>query len=129
MTYDVVVLASRPPDVPAVVAGLVAAGEDLLVWGAADGAVIQLCAPHASGDGGLSVLLTVEEPVFVPVPAEVSRLLGADVARRAPTPLWWVRVRAPDEPTSAAGLAHRFAAALIERLGGVAWPSEENPGG
>jgi hypothetical protein len=99
---------------------LAAAGEDLLVLPVADGAVLQLC---DQPDGGtVRALLTVEEPVLVPVPGEVARLLGEEAASQVATPLWWLEVRAAAEPEGAVVLARRFAEALRQRLGGVVWP-------
>jgi hypothetical protein len=121
MSIDVIALVPRPPDIPAVLAGMAAAGEELLVLEAAGGAAIQLC--DAPGGETVRALLTVEEPILVPIPGEVGRLLGDEVGSRVTSPVWWVEVRAASNPEHAADLAHRFAAALRERLGGVVWPT------
>lgn len=120
MSRDVIALVPTVPDVPAVLAGMAAAGEDLLVLTIADGAVVQLC--DAPDEDTVRPLLTIEEPIMVTVPGEVSRLLGEDVGGQVPTPVWWVEARAPSRPGDAVQLAYRFAEALVERLGGIVWP-------
>jgi hypothetical protein len=128
MSQDLVVLTPGQPDIPALMAGMVAAGEDLLVLPVADGSVIQLC--DAPDGQTLRPLLTIEVPVMVAVPGEVGRLLGEDVAARVPTPVWWLEVRAAGEPDSAIRFAWRFANAVVDKLGGLVWSaSEEVRGG
>jgi hypothetical protein len=100
---------------------MAATGEDLLVLPVADGAAVQLC--DAPDGAGPRVLVTVQEPVLVPVAGEVARLLDAGVAMVVSTPVWWVEVRAANAPESATDLAHRFTDALVARLGGVVWPT------
>jgi hypothetical protein len=117
MSRDVIALVTRMPDVPAVLAGMAAAGEDLLVYTHAGGAVVQL-----AGDTG-NPLLTIEEPVLVAVPGEVARLLGDEVAGQVPTPVWWIEARAAGTPPDTVDLAYRFADELVRRLGGVVWPA------
>lgn len=115
------------PDVSALLAGMSAVGEDLLVLEVGDGSVIQLC---DTPDGeALRPLLTIEVPVMVSVPGEVGRLLGDDVAARVPTPVWWVEVRAAGEPDSAIHLAWRFADAVVGKLGGLVWSASARPAG
>jgi hypothetical protein len=120
VSRDVVALVSTAPDAPALLSGMAAAGEDLLVVPAAGGAVVQLC--DAPDGAGPRALLTIEEPLLVSVPGEVARLLGAETAARVSGPVWWVEIRAAAVPEHAAELAYRFAGALVERLGGVIWP-------
>jgi hypothetical protein len=120
MTTDVIALVPRPPDVQSMLAAMAAAGEELLVLPVAGGAAVQLC--DAPDGDGARPLVSVEEPILVPVPGEVARLLGEEVAGRVPTPVWWIEVRAAAVPERAAALARRVAAALTERLGGAVWP-------
>jgi hypothetical protein len=120
MSRDLVALVSRPPDTPAVLAAMTAAGEDLFVLPVVDGAVIQLC--DAPDGETLRPLLTIEEPVLVPVPGEVARLLGDAVAGQVSTPVWWVEMRAAGTPETSMELALRFADTLVGQLGGVVWP-------
>ncbi|GAA4939273.1 hypothetical protein GCM10023224_20910 [Streptomonospora halophila] len=116
MTYDVVALVRRAPDVRALVDAMVDAGPDLKVVGAGEGAVLRL-----TDDSGRS-LLAIEAGQKVEVPDEVARLLGARAAADMPDPCWWVEARAPGAGDDAAALAHRFADALAGRLGGAVWP-------
>lgn len=150
MSNDVIALVPRPPDVPALLAALATAGEDLLVMEAAGGGVLQLCdTVHVDGgrggdrgdggsknggdDGGdgkvLRALLTIEEPILVPVRGEVSRLLGDPVGSQVPSPVWWVEARAASTPEHAVLLAYRFADALTALLGGVVWPVPQSRAG
>lgn len=117
MTYDVVALVQRAPDVRALVDGMVRAGTDLKVRGGGDGAVIQLC------DGAGSPLLSIEAAQRVAVASEVERLLGAGTAALMPDPCWWVEARASSAEAEAVALAHRFADRLVDRLGGTVWSS------
>lgn len=120
MSRDIVALVRNMPDVPAILAGMTAAGEDLLVLPFAAGAVVSLA---DSPDGGtVRPLLTVDEPILVSVPGEVARLLDAEVADQVSTPVWWIEVRAA-APEHAIDVAYRFAAALVDRLGGAVWPA------
>ncbi|GIH17660.1 hypothetical protein [Rugosimonospora africana] len=127
MSQDLVVLTPGQPDVSALLAGMAAAGEELLVLEVADGPVIQLC--DAPDGETLRPLLTIEVPVMVAVPGEVRRLLGDEVADRVPTPVWWVEVRAAGEPDSAIHFGWRFADAVVGRLGGLVWSASARPAG
>ncbi|QXJ24190.1 hypothetical protein AGRA3207_005464 [Actinomadura graeca] len=119
MTYDMVVLTQRAPDVRAIVDSMVAAGETLRVRGGGDGAVIRLC----DDDG--RPLVSIESAQRVDVEGEAGRLLGERVDAGLTVPYWWVEVRASGGDAQAPVLAHRFADALVGRLGGAVWP----PGG
>jgi hypothetical protein len=123
MSRDVIALVTTAPTGPALAAGMVAAGEELLVVPHADGAVVQLC--DSPDDGGIRPLLTIEEPILVAVPGEVARLLGSDMAERVHPPLWWIEVRVADTPENAIDLGYRFADELVRRLGGAVWPSRD----
>ncbi|QBI52225.1 hypothetical protein [Streptomonospora litoralis] len=116
MTYDVVALVRRAPDVRALVDAMVDAGPELTVVGAGEGAVIRLC--DESGRG----LLAIESAQQVEVPGEVERLLGGHTAAGMPDPCWWVEARAAGSGPDPAGLAHRFADSLTRRCGGTVWP-------
>jgi hypothetical protein len=115
VTYDVVALVRNAPQVRSMVDSMAAADDTLRVRGTADGAIIQLC------DEQGQALLSIEAPQFVRVDGEVERLLGAEVAARAPTPVWWVEARAAEGDERSAVLARRFAAELVRRLGGTVW--------
>lgn len=119
MTYDVVALVRRAPDVRALVDSMVDAGPDLKVVGAGEGAVIRLC------DDSGRALLSIEAAQEVEVPDEVERLLGPHTAAARPDPCWWVEARAAGSGPDPAGLAHRFADSLAARLGGTVWPPRE----
>ncbi len=121
MSRDVIALVTTAPTGPAIAAGMMAAGEELLVVSHADGAVVQLC-DTVDGDQ-VRPLLTIEEPILVAVPGEVARLLGAELADRVHPPLWWVEIRAAGTPEGAVDLAYRFADELVRQLGGAVWPS------
>ncbi|MEV4753526.1 hypothetical protein AB0J86_00180 [Micromonospora sp. NPDC049559] len=125
MSRDVIALLPAAPDVPAMLAAMAAAGEELLVLPAAGRAVLQLC--DAADPEHVRPLLSIEEPLMVTVPGEVTRLLGAEVGVEVPTPVWWVEARAAATPERAVRLAYRFAGALVRRLGGVVWPPPPAP--
>ncbi|WP_179332391.1 DUF6177 family protein [Streptomyces sp. Tue6028] len=117
MTKDVIALTEKMPDPVTVLAGLYAGGPDLRINTLADGAVTQLCTP-----GGLP-LVSVEVPLLLQVPGEVSRLLGPRT--QAPdTPLWWTEARATTALVEAERLAGSFAGRLATVLGGTVWPPE-----
>ncbi|MFI0484007.1 hypothetical protein [Actinomadura sp. 9N215] len=60
------------------------------------------------------LLVRIQEPVLVPVPGEVERLLGTP----SPTPVWWTELHtAADSPE-----AEQLARDCAERLGGTIWP-------
>ncbi|MFD1662934.1 DUF6177 family protein [Streptomyces caeni] len=115
MTKDVIALTPTMPDLRTLLAGLYAGGPDLAVGTMADGAVVQLCAP----DG--RPLVSVEAPIPVHVPGEVTRLLDRPVPDG---PVWWTEARASTAVTEAARLAGSFAGRLATVLGGTVWPPE-----
>lgn len=114
MTYDVVAVVGAMPDVRAILAGMVAAGEDLLVDETADGGIIQL-----SDEEG-NPIVSIEVPVLIQVAGEVERLLGV---REDRVPIWWVEARATARD-GADGIARSFADELVRRLGGTVWTSD-----
>ncbi|MFI0482183.1 hypothetical protein [Actinomadura sp. 9N215] len=122
MTYDMVVLTRRAPNVRAIVDSMVDAGDTLRVRGSGDGALIQLC-----DDEGLP-LLSIESAQRVDVAGEVERLLGPDVVAGLTVPFWWVEARATGADPRGQEAADRFAAAMVERLGGAVWRSAEGGG-
>ena len=120
MTYDVIALTRRTPDPRSIVAGMLAAGEQLRVRETANGAVIQLC------DDAGRPLVSLETPVLIQVPGEVGRLLGAEY-ERVGVPVWWLEARAPSGMPQAEALARRFADEVARRLDGAVWPAGDRP--
>ncbi len=116
MTQDVIALTPKMPDTHTLLAGLYAGGPDLRVDSLSEGAAVQLCTP----DGGRAV--TVEVPIFLQVPGEISRLFGPDVP--ADAPVWWTEVRATTAIEEAGRLAGSVAGRLTTVLGGTTWPPE-----
>ncbi|MFF4484293.1 DUF6177 family protein [Streptomyces sp. NPDC001520] len=117
MTKDVIALTPTMPDVRTLLAGLYAGGPDLRVRTAADGAVVQLCAP----DG--STLVSIEAPILIHTPGEATRLLGT--ATTTPDiPVWWTEARATTAIPEAGQLAGSFAGRLATVLNGTTWPPE-----
>ncbi|ORT59495.1 hypothetical protein BKD26_15010 [Streptomyces sp. CB03238] len=104
------------PDARSMLAGLYAGGPDLRVSSSAEGAVVHL---HAE-DG--RPVVTVDVPLFVQVPGEVSRLLGTGVEAEAP--VWWTEVRATTSIAEAGHLAGSVAGRLTSLLGGSTWPHD-----
>ncbi|WP_267596002.1 hypothetical protein [Carbonactinospora thermoautotrophica] len=122
MTYDVVALLPSLPDVRDTLEAVIAVGgRDFRFASAGNDAV--LCLYDRDG----WPVLAVENPFLVQVPGEVERLLGPEVAADAPTPTWWVEIRAPSARIGAPELARAFAAALVERVGGVVWQPPVTP--
>ncbi|WP_350275970.1 hypothetical protein [Kribbella sp. HUAS MG21] len=113
MTYDLVALVDGRPSSDDILAGLAAAGEHLGVRAVSGGAVVQLC------DDDHLPLVSVELPLLIQVPGEVERLLGTPPGS-VRTPAWWVEIRATARD-GARQLAERYAATLVERLGGKVW--------
>jgi hypothetical protein len=114
MTYDVVAVVATMPDVRAILAGMAAAGEDLLVGETADGGIIELF------DESGNPIVSIEVPVLIQVAGEVERLLGV---REARVPIWWVEARATARD-GADVVARAFADELVRRLGGTVWTSD-----
>jgi hypothetical protein len=117
VTYDVVAVVPTMPDVRAILAGMIAAGEDLLVDETAEGGIIRL-----SDDAG-NPIVSIEVPLLIQVAGEVERLLGI---REDTVPVWWVEARATARD-GADGIARDFAAELVRRLGGSVWTSDAVP--
>ncbi|OEJ61112.1 hypothetical protein BGM19_26950 [Streptomyces agglomeratus] len=115
MTKDVIALTEKMPDPMAILAGLYAGGPDLEAQTLHDGAVIQLSTPQGRP------LLSVESPLLIHVPGEVTRLLGPDMP--VPDgPVWWTEARASTALPEAERLAASFAGRLNTILGGTTWP-------
>lgn len=113
MTYDVIALLERQPARENLHASLAAAGTDWSVRAVSGGAVLQLC-----DDDGEPVV-SIDSPSYIQVPGEPARLLGPELSG-LPCPVWWVEVRAAGRP-GAPAVAWRYAAALVDRLGGRLW--------
>ncbi|MFD4142989.1 DUF6177 family protein [Streptomyces sp. NPDC058572] len=116
MTQDVIALTPSMPDARSMLAGLYAGGPDLRVDSDSEGAVVRL-----RTQGGLPVA-TVELPLFLQVPGEVSRLLGAGAGTGEP--VWWTEVRATTAVAEAGRLAGSMAGRLTAVLGGSTWPAD-----
>ncbi|GHE00212.1 DUF6177 family protein [Streptomyces alanosinicus] len=116
MTHDIIALTPKMPDARTMLAGLYAGGPDLRVDSVSEGAAVRLC----TADGRPRV--TVEVPLFVQVPGEVSRLLGSDV--RGEAPVWWTEVRASTAVEEAGRLAGSLGGRLVAVLGGATWPGD-----
>jgi hypothetical protein len=119
VSYDVVALIDGRPSYQDVLAGMVAAGTDWLVRDVSDGAILQLCDPQGRP------LASLEAPILIQVPGEVERLLGPELAD-VEIPVWWMEVRATPQD-GAPELADRYAATLVERLGGRVWKPAPPP--
>ncbi|RAY13179.1 hypothetical protein DPM19_22070 [Actinomadura craniellae] len=125
MTYDLVALTAKAPNIRAAIDAMAHASPALRVRGAGSGAVIQLC------DDEGRPLLNIEAAQRVDVEGEVERLLGPGAADGLTVPYWWVEVRASGDGDRPAALAHRFADDLVRRLGGRVWsarPAPADPG-
>lgn len=120
MTYDLVVLTRQSFNVQDIVAGMVAAGKELLVRQVADGAVIQLC------DEAEQPLVAIEVPMLLQVPGEVERVLGPVGEGPVEVPVWWMEMRAADTDHGA-DLAHAFADEVAGRVGGQTWVGQPRP--
>ncbi|WP_406450183.1 DUF6177 family protein [Streptomyces sp. NBC_00876] len=116
MTQDAIALTPTMPDARSVLAGLYAGGPDLRVSSSAEGAVIQLRTQHNEP------VAVVDVPVFVQVPGEVGRLLGAEAD--VESPVWWTEARAGTAVAEAGRLAGSIAGRLTTLLGGSTWPAD-----
>ncbi|GLZ14650.1 hypothetical protein Acsp04_48850 [Actinomadura sp. NBRC 104425] len=123
MSRDLVAVVRRPPDVRAVVDGLVALGVPVEVRGG-DPAATRLY------DSAGRLIVSIEAPVPVAVPGEIRRLLGDEFAGRLASAdrLWWVDVRAAADVPEGPRVARRFADALVHWLGGAVHPDGECDG-
>lgn len=122
MTYDVVALLERMPSDDDVLAAFAAAGPERRVRAVSAGMVIQLC----DDDG--EPLLSIDTPMYIQVPGEAARLLGAALAD-LPAPIWWVEIRAVAHDGGSAP-AWRYAQELVARAGGQIWaPPPRVPAG
>jgi hypothetical protein len=115
VTFDTVALCRDHPGPAAMLAAMLAAGQELRVDTVEAAQLVQLYHP---GDGRL--LLTIEGARLVQVPGEVRRLLGVE-GDDVPHPVWWVESRAPDRDPEAEAVARRFTEALVTAAGGVPW--------
>ncbi len=116
MTQDVIALTPEMPDARTIVAGLYAGGPELRAERVSGGAAVRLC----TADG--HPLVTLDVPILVQVPGEVSRLLGPEM--RAEVPVWWTEVRAVGAVTEAGRLAGSVAGRLVSMSGGTTWPTD-----
>jgi hypothetical protein len=119
MTVDVIALCRRRPELPDLLAALLAAGPDLRTIPHPSGTVLHLL------DEQDRPLLAVEGPLLVQTPGEVRRLLGPAAGAE---PVWWVETRAASARPEAVPIAYRFAEALAGQLDGIVWPAPEDPG-
>ncbi|GLW65272.1 hypothetical protein Arub01_35160 [Actinomadura rubrobrunea] len=124
MSCDLVAVVRRPPDVRAVLEGLIAMGVSVEIRGG-EPAATRLY--NLEGQ----LIVSIENPVQVAVPGEIRRLLGAEFAARLPSPsapMWWVDVRAVADLPEGVEVARRFADALVHWLGGAVYPDGESDG-
>jgi hypothetical protein len=78
--------------------------------------------------GGLRVhdregrlVLSIEQPLLVPVAGEAVRLLGPEMAQ-VQAPFWWVDLRSAADVPGALAATRRVADGLARRMGGQVWP-------
>lgn len=123
MSRDLVAVVRRPPDVRAVVDGLVAQGVPVEVRGGGSAATRLY-------DSAGRLIVSIEAPLPVAGPGEIRRLLGAEFAEPLASfdRLWWVDVRAAADVPDAWQVARRFADALVHWLGGAVHPDGERDG-
>jgi hypothetical protein len=115
VTSDIVALVRNQPDIPTVVEGMIAFGEELEMREAGAGAV------HLyDSEGRLAV--SIEAPQLVHVPGEVERLLGEQPAAKVRLPTWWLEVRAASGVPDARRIARRLADDVVRWQGGTVWP-------
>jgi hypothetical protein len=122
LTSDVIALVRNEPDIPTVVEGMIAFGEELRMREAGAGA------RHLYDSEG-RLLVSIEAPELVRVPGEIERLLGPGTAEKVRLPAWWVEVRAAAGLPEARRIARRFAEDIVHWQGGAVWPPqpEETP--
>jgi hypothetical protein len=115
LTSDIIALVRNQPDIPTVVEGMIAFGEQLRMREAGPGAV------HLYDlDDRLTV--SIEAPELVRVPGEIERLLGPRMAGRIRVPAWWVEIRAAAGMPDARRIARKFADDIVHWQGGAVWP-------
>jgi hypothetical protein len=115
VTSDIVALVRNQPDIPTVIEGMIAFGEELEMRDAGAGTL------HLyDAEGRLAV--SIEAPELVHVPGEVERLLGPQPAAKVRLPTWWVEVRAAPGVPDAGRIARRFADDVVRWQGGTVWP-------
>ncbi|MDE3723921.1 DUF6177 family protein [Nocardiopsis sp. N85] len=116
MSHDAVALLADPPDRRALTRALVAAGPDLRVRLAADGALVELL------DSDDRVVAAMQAAQRLALSAEAERLLTDDIADELPAQPYWVEARGADlSDADTAGMVGRFVRDLAERLGGAVW--------
>jgi hypothetical protein len=120
LTSDIIALVRNQPDIPTVVEGMVAFGEELESRDAGDG-VLHL---H---DGQGRLVVSIEAPELVRVPGECERLLGPEMAGRVRLPIWWVQVRAAAGLPDARRIARKFADDIVHWQGGTVWAGRIDP--
>ncbi|APC37996.1 hypothetical protein A9R04_26455 [Nocardiopsis dassonvillei] len=119
MSHDAVALLASPPDRRALTKALVAAGPDLRVRFAADGAVVELL------DAGGRLVAAVQAAQRLALSAEAERLLSDGMVDDLPAQPYWVEARGAElADTDTAGAVGRFVRDLADRLGGVVWEPE-----
>ncbi|GAA1467240.1 DUF6177 family protein [Nocardiopsis exhalans] len=125
MYRDLVVLLNEHPTLSGLTEALLAAGPELRVRLAADGAVVEL-----RDDSG-RLLAAVRAAQRLAVSAEADRVLDRDVTDDLPAQPWWVEGRltaAGAADSTARGALSRFAQVLTERYGGVICEPERQLG-
>lgn len=127
MTGRLVALAARAPDIGEAVDAMMSVAPDLYVC--SDGEVLRFYSHTEDSDGEEAhPVLAVDAPVLIPVHTEIARLLGPEATTLAPSPPWWIEIRAADHREHSDQLARRFGDELIKRTAGVLWPPADEPG-
>lgn len=112
MTFDIVALCARQPDLEALLSALLSTGPELKVnFTDENVGVIQIFHPEGR------FLMSIEAACLIQVPGEVERLLGTE----ATVPVWWVESRALGADAEAEAAARRFTSALVAVTGGSSW--------
>lgn len=128
MSRHYTALVARPPDVGQILDVMSSVAPDLLVRLSPDGVELQFFEPACDADGAENVaeeanaVLSVEAPMLIAVPGEVTRLLGPDAGRLAPVPPWWIEIRVAEPNAQGESLAQHFGAELVSRIAGLLWP-------
>lgn len=119
MSHDAVALIPTPPDRRALIKALVAAGPDLRVRLAADGALVELI------DDRGRLVVAMQAAQRLDMSAEAERLLTDGIGDDLPAQPYWVEARGAElSDADTAGAVGRFVRHLADRYGGTVWEPE-----